>query len=112
MVFTSNTDANETFDLIAAGGEHRFTMLSGGRTRTWVDLGDFSDEWDSLVTLNSAGDLLTSTPVEASRPTVEFAFTLDGNTLTMTTTETSFDFTLTGAEETSATLVVVYRKTA
>jgi len=110
-VFTSNINSSETFDLIAAGGEHRFTMLSGGATRTWVDLGDFHDEWDALVTLNSAGDMLTSTPVEASRGVRQFTFTLDGNTLTLTSTNASFDFTLTGAPGTSATVVSVYQKT-
>ena len=109
-VFTSNTDG-ETFDLIAAGGENRFTMLSGGRTRTWLDLGDFSDEWDSLVTLNGAGDLLTSTPAEASRPTQQFTFSLDGNTLTLTNANAVWDFTLTGVEGTSATMVAVFQRT-
>jgi hypothetical protein len=111
MVFTSNVNAGETFDVIAAGGEHRFTMLSGGRTRTWLDLGDFHDEWDALVTLNSTRDMLTSTPAEASRPVEQFTFTLEGSTLTLTNTSSSFDFTLTGAAETSATMVTVYRRT-
>ncbi len=111
MVFTSNTNAGETFDVIAAGGESRFTTLSGGATRNWFDLGDFHDEWDALVVLNSAGDLLTSTPAEASRPVRQFRFTLEGNTLTLTNTNSSFDFTLTGAADTSATMVGVFRKT-
>jgi len=110
-VFTNNADPSETFDAISAGGESRFTMLSGGRTRSWFDLGDFHDEWDSLVTLNDAGDMLTSTPEEASRPTRHFTFTLDGNTLTLTNTSDLFDFTLTGAEGTSATVVIVFQKT-
>ncbi len=109
-VFTSNTD-DQTFDLIAAGGENRFTMLSGGQTRTWLDLGDFSDEWDSLVTLNAAGDLLTSTPAEATRRTEQFTFSLDGNTLTLTNVNAVFDFTLSDAEGTSATMVAVFQKT-
>jgi hypothetical protein len=111
QVFTSNSNASETFDVIAAGGGSRFTMLSGGRTRSWFDLGDFHDEWDALVTLNGAGDLLTSTPAEASRPVRQFTFTLNGNTLTLTETSSSFDFTLTGAAETSATMVAVFQKT-
>jgi hypothetical protein len=111
QVFTSNADPNETFDAISAGGEARFTMLSGGRTRHWFDLGDFHDEWDTLVTLNNAGDMLTSTPEEASRPVQHYTFILDGNTLTLTNTSGSFDFTLTGAAGTSATVVTVFQKT-
>ena len=111
QVFTSNSNPSETFDVISAGGEHRITMLTGGRTRSWFELGDFSDECDALVTLNSARDLLTSTPEEASRPVQTYTFTLVGNTLTLTNTSESFDFTLSGAEGTSATMVVVYQKT-
>jgi hypothetical protein len=111
QVFTSNTSTSETFDVISAGGESRFTMLSGGRTRHWFDLGDFHDEWDTLITLNSAAALLTSTPEEASRPVRQYTFTLDGNTLTLTDTSSSFDFTLTGAAGTSATMVAVFQKT-
>jgi hypothetical protein len=111
QVFTSNSDPSETFDVISAGGEHRVTVLTGGRTRSWFELGDFSDEWDALVTLNSARDRLISTPEEATRPVRTYTFSLVGNTLTLTNTDDSFDFTLTGAEGTSATMVVVYQKT-
>jgi hypothetical protein len=110
-VFTSNTNASETFDLIAGGGENRFTMLTGGGTRTWFGLGEFQDEWDAQVTLNAAGDMLTSVPVEASRPTRHYTFSLDGNTLTLTDTNSSFDFTLSGAADTPATMVAVFQKT-
>jgi hypothetical protein len=109
-VFTSNSNPSETLEVIAAGGEVRFTVLAGGGTRTWFDLGDFHDEWDAQVTLNAAGNLLTSTPVEASRGVRNYTFTLVGNTLTLTNTSASFDFTLTGAPETAATVVGVFQK--
>ena len=111
QVFTSTTNPSGTFDVIAAGGETRFTMLSDGRMRTWFDLGDFHDEWDSLVTLNDAGDRLTATPAEASRTVRHYTFVLDGNTLTLTNASETFDFTLTGAPGTSAKMVAVFQKT-
>lgn len=108
-VFTNNANAGETFDLLAAGGENRFTMLTGGGTRIWFDLGDFHDEWDSQLTLNSP-TMLTSDPVEASRPVEEFTFVLSGNTLTLTNINAVFDFTLTGALGVPATMVAVFTK--
>ena len=110
QVFTNNSNSSETFDLIAAGGGSDFTMLTGGGTRNWFDLGDFHDEWDALVTLDGATGILTSTPVEASRPTTHFTFKLEGNTLTLTGTDSSFDFTLTGAASVPATVVAVFTK--
>jgi len=109
-VFTNNANAGQTFDLLAAGGEHRFTMLTGGGTRSWLDLGDFHDEWDAQVKLNSTADMLISKPVEASRPVQNFTFKLDGSTLTLTNTSSSFDFTLSGAAGVPATMVAVFTK--
>jgi len=109
MKFTNNSNAAEQFDFIAAGGELRFTMLTGGGVRTWVDIADFSDEWDSQATLTDNSTLVL-TPVEASRETITFKFTLSGNTLTLTNSEDSFDFTLSGENEVSATSVTVLQK--
>lgn len=111
MVFTSVTDSSRTLDLIAAGGEYRFTMLDGGRTRSWVEIGEFVDEWDSQITLNAAGDLLTSRPAESTRPTQRLTFVLNGPSLTLATNDVTFDFTMTGAPETPARLVAVFTRT-
>ncbi|MCG6957249.1 MAG: hypothetical protein LJF04_14765 [Gemmatimonadetes bacterium] len=112
MVFTNNADASQTFDLIAAGGDARFTMLTGGKVRNFLDLGDFHDQWDALVTMNSSDMTLTATPAESTRPVQHYAFTLSGTTLTLTNKDATFDFTLTGATGVSATSVTVFTKTA
>ena len=109
MKFTNNSNAAEQFDFIAAGGELRFTMLTGGGVRTWVEIADFSDEWDSQATLQS-GNTLILTPAESSREVITFKFTLVGTTLTLTNSEDSFDFTLSGENEVSATSVTVLQK--
>lgn len=103
--FTNSADAGETFDLIANGGETRVTVLSGGRARTWVTIGTFYDEWDAQLSIN--GNVLTSTPAEATRPVKHWTFTLVGNTLTLTDSDSEFDFTLSGGAEVPATEVVV-----
>ena len=103
--YTSNANPSQTFDLVANGGETRMTVLSGGRVRTWVDIGDFSDEWDAQITIS--GTSLISTPAEASRGVQTFSFTLVGNTLTLTDSSSEFDFTLLGEDPTPASMVVV-----
>ena len=108
VVFTNNVNSSESIDLIAIGGETRMTVLVGGGVRTWVDVGDFSDEWDA--TLSVSGNTVTSTPVESSRPVVRFTFTMNGNTLTLTNTSEEFDFTLSGAAEVAATQVIVFER--
>ena len=105
-VHTNNANASETFDMIANGGEIRFTALSGGRVRTWVTFDTFSDEWDALVTIS--GNKLTSRPAESTRPTVTYTFVMSENRLEMTNTDDSFDFTLSGAPEVATTAVSVF----
>ena len=108
LVYTNQADPSETFDLIANGGEVRVTVLTGGRARTWVDFGSFSDEWDAQLTMN--GSTLTSTPAEASRPVQHFTFTLVGDVLTLTNQDDAFDFTLTGASPVAVTAVTVLER--
>ena len=103
--FTNNADAGETFDLIANGGETRVTVLSGGRARTWVTIGTFSDEWDAQLSIN--GNVVTATPEEATRPVRNYVFTLVGSTLTLTDSDSEFDFTLSGGDEVPATEMMV-----
>ena len=105
-VFTNNANSSESQDLIQLGGETRTTILTGGRARTWVTIGDFTDEWDSQLTI--AGNKLTSTPAESTRPPVTWTFTLNGNTLTITRSDSSFDFTLGSGAEVSATETIVF----
>ena len=103
---TNNANSSESLDLIAEGGEVRFTMLSGGNTRIWVTFGTFSDEFDSAVTLS--GTTLTIDPVEAGRETVVLEITLVGNVLTMTNADAEFDFTQSGATPVPTTEVLVF----
>ena len=111
-VFTNNADPSQKFDLIALGGENRFTMLPGGATRTWIDAGTFHDEWDSQANLDAGGNTLTLTPAEASRGVVTFTATLDGSVLTLHSTNVSFDFTLTDPSAgVPATVDIVFVKT-
>jgi hypothetical protein len=102
---TSNVDAAQTFDIVAAGGEVRVTVLANGGARTWVDFGTFQDEWDSAISI--AGTTLTADPVEPGRTTRVWEITLANGVLTMTDANAEFDFTLSGATPSSSTEVVV-----
>jgi hypothetical protein len=64
ILHTATANASQQFDIIAAGGEGRVTVLEGGRARTWLTLGTFSDEWDAQFTLS--GNTLTSGGPEVS----------------------------------------------
>jgi hypothetical protein len=108
VIMTNQANPSQKFDIVAAGGELRMTVLVGGGARTWLDLGDFSDEWDAQLTLS--GNQLTSTPVEASRPTQRHTITLVGSELTATNSAAVFDFTLSGGTPVPATQVVVFRR--
>jgi hypothetical protein len=103
---TNNANAAESFDMIAAGGEVRVTVLASGGARTWVEFGTFSDEWDAAITLS--GNTLTSDPVEVGRPTVTWTVTLVNDVLTLTRTDAEWDFTLTGAQPVSTTEVIAF----
>ena len=105
-LFTNQANPSQTFDIIAAGGSLNITVLGNGGVRNWLELGDVSDEWDALLTLN--GNQLTSTPAEASRPTRHWTIEMSGDRFTLTSTDVSFDFTLSGATEVPASEVVVF----
>ena len=106
QVFTNKANSSEVLDVIAAGGETRTTVLDHGGARTWVTFGTYSDEWDAQLTVS--GNTLTSDPVEASRERRIWTFSLDGNLLTLTDANSSFDFTLSEAAGVAATEVVVF----
>jgi hypothetical protein len=109
LKFTNNSDSAEQFDFISNGGELRFTMLTGGKVRIWIEIGGISDEWDSLAVLKNSTTMVV-TPVEAARGTNTFKFVLNNNSLTLTNEDDSFDFTLSGGDEVSATSVAVLQK--
>lgn len=105
-VFTNAANSSESFDPVAAGGETRTTILTGGGTRTWVEWGTYMDEWDAQISIS--GNTVTSVPVETTRETRVWTFTLEGSVLTLTRTDSAFDFTSTGAPGVPATEVVTF----
>ena len=107
-LFTNQANPSQQFELVSAGGELRTTVLQHGGARTWLDIGPVSDEWDAQLTLT--GNQLTSTPVEASRPVRHYTVELVGNQLTLTSSDGTFDFTLSGATATPATEKVVFQR--
>ena len=102
----NNSNASENFDMIANGAIIRFTMLAGGGTRTWIDFGTYQDEWDAQASLS--GNVITMTPVETSREEAVFVVEKEGNIITLTNSNDSFDFTLSGATPVSSTSVSTF----
>lgn len=111
-VLTNQANTSQQYDVVAGGGEVRTVVLNNpARSRTWVQLDtavDVFDQWDSGLTLT--GDELTVTPVETTRATRHYTLQLVGDTLTMTSTDGSFDFTLTGATAVPANEASVFIK--
>lgn len=106
VVYTNKANAAEQIDIVAAGGELRTTVLNHGGARTWLTFGLVNDEWDAQLTLN--GDQLTSTPVESTRPTRRHTVALAGDQMTLTSSDATFDFTLSGADPVPANQVIVF----
>ncbi len=105
-ILTNNANPSESFEMIANGGEIRFTAFADGRIRTWLTIGAFSDEWDATGRIS--GDILTSTPAESTRQTIKYRFKIEDEKITLTNEEDSWDFTLTGADPISATSISVF----
>jgi hypothetical protein len=113
--FADNANSAVQVDLIALGGETRMTVLASGGARTWVTIGDcaagpqppclYYDEFDASLSI--AGNVLTITPVEASRDVMHYDLTLAGAVLTLTRSDAMFDFTLQGGEGVPATQRIV-----
>ena len=106
QIYTNKANTGQSFDLVANGGTTHITVLAGGGVRTWLTLGDFSDEWDAQLSMS--GNTLTATPVESARGVNHFTFTLEGGVLTLINEDDSFDFTLQGGPEVPATVKVVF----
>jgi len=105
-VFTNNSNSSESIEFISAGGEIRYTMLNGGNTRTWIEFQNNPvDEWDALITLGP-NNTYTSTPAETSRPVEHGTYAIGNNTITLTNSNSSFDFTNSGTSVPSTSVIV------
>lgn len=106
-VHTNNSNADEKFELVANGGEIRYTMFEDGRVRTWVDFESYKDEWDALATISN--NIVTAVPEESSRGVQNYSLIKNGETFTWTNKNDKFDFTLQGATPVSTTSVTVFK---
>jgi len=104
LVHTSNSDPEKTIDMVEIGGEVRVTVLDHGGSRTWVELGTYSDEWDAQMILID-DNTFRSVPIEEERGVSTFSFEFDGEDLILTNKDDNFDFTLMGEEAESTTAV-------
>jgi len=105
-VFTNASDSNQSIDTIGLGEELDITILANGGVRTWHTLGDFSDEWDAMISIS--GSTLKTTPVETTRASGEFTIIVNGNTFTLTDNSSEFDFTLSDGAPVAAREVITF----
>ena len=107
-VFTNTSNSSQSVDLIGLGEELDITVLANGGVRTWLTIGDVSDEWDALISIN--GNTLTTTPVEASREGEEYSVNVNGTTFILTDNSSEFDFTLTDEAPVAAREVITFER--
>ncbi len=101
VVFTNKANSSETFDPLAGGGSVN--------TTTFTAAGGFSDSSTGLggTFVVQGTNLIFTNPGKSDPDTA--AFTLSGNTLTLTVDD-EFDFDDYGVDE-SASVVIVLQKT-
>ncbi len=104
--YTNHADPAQEIEIISKGADINFTILDGGKVRTWVTFGTFHDEWDAVVIMTNQTNLV-STPVETSRGIKMLTFELENDILTLINQADQFDFTLMGEPEVPATSVIV-----
>ena len=106
-IFTDNANPENKVDLIAIGGEIRFTMQEGGKVRNWITMDSYSDEWDALARLTGSKEL-TLTPAESSRGISVLEVEFKENELVLINRDSRFDFTLSNTTEIPATSVTTF----
>lgn len=100
VVFTNKANSSETFDLLAAGESVNVTFTAAGEFS-----GSFTDVGGTFV-VEGTNLIITNT---GKNDPHAVAFTLSGNTLTLTVDD-EFDFDDDGVDE-SASLIIVLQKT-
>ncbi len=101
VVFTNKANSSETFDPLAVGGSVNITFTAaGGVSDSFTELGGtFVIQGTNLIFTN---------PGKSDPDTA--AFTLSGNTLTLTVDDVEFYFDDDGVDE-SASLAIVLQRT-
>ena len=103
VVFTNKANSSETFDLLAGGESVNITFTAaGGFSGSFTELGGTGGTFVVQGT-----NLIFTNPGKSDPDTA--AFTLSGNTLTLTVDD-EFDFDDDGVDE-SASLIIVLQKT-
>lgn len=108
-IYTNTSDTSESLEFIDAGGEIRYTMLTGGegRIRIWIEFQNNPiDEWDAIFSIGP-DNTYKITPAEPSRPVNTGTYNLGNNTITFTNNNDSFDFNNSGTPV-PATSVIVF----
>ncbi len=101
VVFTNKANSSETFDLLAGGGSVNITFTAAGGFS-----GSFTELGGTFVVQGT--NLIFTNPGKSDPDTA--AFTLSGNTLTLTVDDVDFDFDDDGVDE-SASLAIVLQRT-
>lgn len=105
-IFTNNANPDESFDLVANGGETRMVVLNSGGARTFRNFNGTSDDFDAQLSI--IDNILRATSVETPPRVWNWEFVLSGDTLTLDEPNQPFDFTMTGGPEVEASEHIVF----
>ena len=105
MVFTNKANSSETFDLIANNGSLSLTFTATGQFSGSTTFGGETETLSGTFVVQGT-NLITTDTGESESETI--AFTLSGNTLTLTLDD-EFDFDDDGFDE-PATLTIILQR--
>ena len=107
FLFTQQSDPSTFFDLIQNSGTVTITISANG---TYVgQQSAFGSTETSSGTITVSSRFVTLTDDDEPGDPTQFAATLTGNTLTLTSSDFTFDFDFNGTEE-PATLTAVFQR--
>ncbi|MCZ6916815.1 MAG: lipocalin family protein [Gemmatimonadetes bacterium] len=108
FLFVSDADPNVTFELIAEGGSFTLVIAADGSYTGNFAMGTEVETFSGTITISGSNLVITDDLDPEDTSTV--AFELNGNTLTMTDSDESFDFDDDGVEEDADSVMVLERQ--
>jgi len=108
FLWVSDADANVTFELVGAGGSFALVIAADGSFTGNFAMGTEVETFAGTISISGSNLVITDDP-DIDGPST-LAFTLDGNTLTMTDNDETFDFDDDGVEEDANSVMVLERQ--
>jgi hypothetical protein len=108
FLWTSDADASVTFELVGAGGNFQLVIAADGSFTGSFGMGSEVEVFSGTIAISGSNIIITDS-VDAD-DTSTMGFSLDGNTLTMTSDDDEYDFDDDGQEDPASSLMVLQRQ--